>query len=220
MKDKMTEGFEEYLEALFNLDEEGERVHTKDLADRLGLKAASVTEMVKKLAAEKLVEYAPYKGVSLTAKGRKAAAVLVRRHRLSERFLSDMLGVPWKDLHDEACKFEHVISEQVEEKLVEALGNPATCPHGNPIPEADGTMAEAKAEKMSSLASGARGKIVKITEESPDFLQYLGQLGLMPDARVEIEEIAPFGGPIVVKTKGASYALGRSVADHIYIERA
>jgi DtxR family Mn-dependent transcriptional regulator len=113
-----------------------------------------------------------------------------------------------------------VISEQVEEKLVEALGNPATCPHGNPIPEADGTMAEAKAEKMSSLASGARGKIVKITEESPDFLQYLGQLGLMPDARVEIEEIAPFGGPIVVKTKGASYALGRSVADHIYIERA
>jgi DtxR family Mn-dependent transcriptional regulator len=176
--------------------------------------------MVKKLAAEKLVEYAPYKGVSLTAKGRKAAAVLVRRHRLSERFLSDMLGVPWKDLHDEACKFEHVISEQVEEKLVEALGNPATCPHGNPIPEADGTMAEAKAEKMSSLASGARGKIVKITEESPDFLQYLGQLGLMPDARVEIEEIAPFGGPIVVKTKGASYALGRSVADHIYIERA
>lgn len=217
MTDKMTPGIEEYLEALYHLHEEGETVTTKALAERLKIKPASVTEMVKRLAGQKLIEYTPYKGAVLTPAGKKAAAGLVRRHRLSERFLADMLGVSWSDLHDEACKFEHVISESVEERLSEALGNPEVCPHGNPIPTKDGKVHETKARPLSQLAAKTRGRIAKITEESPGFLQYLADLGLMPNVQVEVTDIAPFNGPIIVKAHGASYALGREVASHIYV---
>lgn len=217
MDKNITPGIEEYLEALFHLKEEGKAVSTKALAEKLKLKPASVSEMVKKLAAQKLVKHKPYRGVTLTKNGQKAAASLVRRHRLSERFLADMLGVPWDELHDEACKFEHVISDKVEEKLLEALGDPATCPHGNPIPTADGRIAVEDARSLAELTARATGKISKITNESPEFLQYLADLGLMPDVDVVVEEVAPFGGPIIVKARGAKYALGRQVAEHIYI---
>jgi DtxR family transcriptional regulator, Mn-dependent transcriptional regulator len=218
MEKVITPGIEEYLEALFHLQEEGKAISTKALAEKLSLKPASVSEMVKKLAAQRLVKHKPYRGVTLTKNGHKAAASLVRRHRLSERFLADMLGVPWDELHDEACKFEHVISDKVEEKLLEALGNPDTCPHGNPIPTADGEIAVETARSLVELTASATGKISKITNESPEFLQYLADLGLMPDVDVVVEEVAPFGGPIIVKAHGAKYALGRQVAEHIYIK--
>ncbi len=218
METKITAGVEEYLEALFHLEEENRAVQTKALAEHLKLKPASVTEMVKRLTAQKLVTHTPYKGVYLTERGRTAAAALVRRHRLSERFLADMLDVPWDELHDEACKFEHVISDKVERKLSEALGNPATCPHGNPIPEADGTVAADTAEPLVGMSARSKGRITRITNEEPEFLQYLANLGLMPDVMVEIEEVAPFGGPIIVKARGAKYALGRQVAQHIFVK--
>jgi DtxR family transcriptional regulator, Mn-dependent transcriptional regulator len=218
--EKITPGVEEYLEALFHLEEEGRAVQTKALAQHLNLTSASVTEMVKRLAAQKLVTHTPYKGVYLTDRGRTAAAALVRRHRLSERFLADMLGVPWDELHDEACKFEHVISDKVEERLSEALGNPTTCPHGNPIPGSDGSVATEEAESLANMAARGKGRIARITNEAPEFLQYLADLGLMPDVMVEVEEVAPFGGPIIVKARGAKYALGRQVAAHIFIKPA
>ncbi len=218
MNQDITAGIEEYLEALFHLEEENRAVQTKSLAEHLKLKPASVTEMVKKLAAQKLVTHTPYKGVYLTEKGRTAAAALVRRHRLSERFLADMLGVPWDELHDEACKFEHVISDRVEEKLSEALGNPTTCPHGNPIPDVNGSVATEPTAALADMVAKDKGKIAHITNEEPEFLQYLANLGLMPDVMVEIEEVAPFGGPIIVKARGAKYALGRQVAQHIFIK--
>lgn len=219
MDKTITPGIEEYLEALFHLREEGEVISTKALAGKLNLKPASVTEMIKKLAALKLVAYTPYHGVKLTKNGKQAAAILVRRHRLSERFLADMLGVPWEELHDEACKFEHVISDKVEEKLLKALGNPETCPHGNPIPGVNGKVAPEAAESLVDMRAHGKGKISRITNESPEFLQYLADLGLMPDIDVEVEEVAPFGGPIIVKAHGAKYALGRQVAQHIFIHR-
>lgn len=214
---RITPGIEEYLEALFHLQREEKPISTKELADHLGIAPASVTEMIKKLAGRKLIRYTPYRGVKLTANGRKAAAALVRRHRLSERFLADMLGVPWEDLHDEACKFEHIISEKVEEKLVEALGNPATCPHGNPIPSASGKLVEEEDVTLASLKPGQEAVIVRITDEKPEFLQYLGNLGLMPDVPIKVKEIAPFNGPILIKARGATYALGRDVALQIWV---
>ncbi|MFH1736760.1 MAG: metal-dependent transcriptional regulator [Actinomycetota bacterium] len=219
MSDIITPGIEEYLEALFHLQEENKAVSMKVLAEKLDLKPASVTEMVKRLAAKKLVKHTPYKGVTLTKNGHKAATALVRRHRLSERFLADMLGVPWEELHDEACKFEHVISDKVEEKLLKALGNPKTCPHGNPIPGVNGKVAQEAAESLVDMPAHGKGKISRITNESSEFLQYLADLGLMPDEDVEVEEVAPFGGPIIVKARGAKYALGRQVAQHIYVSR-
>ncbi|MFA5867907.1 MAG: metal-dependent transcriptional regulator [Actinomycetota bacterium] len=219
-KDKkdITPGIEEYLEALFHLQEEGKAVSTKALAEKLSLKPASVSEMVKKLAALKLVRHKPYRGVTLTKNGQKAAASLVRRHRLSERFLADMLGVPWDELHDEACKFEHVISDKVEEKLLEALGDPETCPHGNPIPTADGKVSEQAAVPLSRFGPGESGVIAKITEEKPEFLQYLASLGMLPDVSVQVQEVAPFGGPIIIKIRCGSYAIGRDIAGHIYLK--
>lgn len=219
MKTDFTPTIEEYLEALFHLREKGKAVSTKDLAEHLKISPASVTDMIKKLADKKLVSYRPYKGATLTKNGLKAAAALVRRHRLSERFLADMLGVPWEDLHDEACKFEHVISDQVEEKLLEALGNPKTCPHGNPIPASDGKVAEDKAIPLTTFDIKQKGTIVRITEENPQFLHYLATLGLFPKVKIQVTEIAPFGGPIIVKLRGGSYALGRDIASNIFIRR-
>lgn len=217
-KPDITPGIEEYLEALFHLREEHKPVSTKALAGHLDISGASVTEMVKKLAKQKLVTYVPYRGVTLTKNGLTAAAALVRRHRLSERFLADMLGVPWEDLHDEACKFEHVISDKVEERLLDALGNPDTCPHGNPIPSATGELPQENVMPLSGLSPGESGSITKITDEKPEFLQYLATLGLLPGVLVRVEEVAPFGGPIIIRARCGSYALGRDIADHIHLK--
>lgn len=218
MEKKMTPNIEEYLEALFHLSEKDKPISTKELAEQLNISPASVSDMVKKLKKQKLVKYVPYRGVSLTKNGLKAAAILVRRHRLSERFLADMLDVPWEDLHDEACKFEHVISENVEEKLLEALGNPKTCPHGNPIPSINGETREEEVLPITELGTKDSGVITKITEEEPEFLHYLASLGLFPEVTIKVDEIAPFGGPIIIKKGNASYALGRDIASKIFLK--
>lgn len=214
----MTPGIEEYLEALFHLIEEGGPVKPKEMADRLEVSQASAAEMTKRLVAEDLVTYVPYQGVEFTDTGRRAANSLVRRHRLSERFLSDILGLPWEDVHDEACKFEHVISDHVEDHLAEALGHPETCPHGNPIPGA--AKRRPRLVKLAELRPGQSGVIAKITEERPKFLKYLASLGLLPQVPVCVEEVAPFEGPILARVGSASYALGREVAGQIWVEKA
>lgn len=216
---KITAGIEEYLEALFHLQEAQNPISTKDLSQHLKITAPSVTEMLKKLSDQKLVRYVPYRGVTLTKNGRKAAAALVRRHRLSERFLADMLGLPWEDLHEEACKFEHIISEKVEQKLLEALGNPKTCPHGNPIPSPIGEIEEETIQPLSTLRARDSGIITKVTNESADFLHYLTSLGLFPKVQIKVDEVAPFSGPILVRVGHATYALGRGVASQIWVKR-
>jgi len=126
----------------------------------------------------------------------------------------------WSKVHDEACKLEHNLSETIEKPLEDALGNPKTCPHGNPIPSEQGEMKEAKSELLTSLNLGESGVITKVTEEKQDLLQYLATLGLVPGASVEIKEKAPFNGPIIVKTMGASYALGRNIASVIWVKKS
>lgn len=209
---------EEYLEAIFRLLEEHKRaVSTSELARHLKVSSPSATDMIKKLADKKLINYQPYHGITFTPRGKKEAMRLVRRHRLSERFLTDVLGLSWEEVHDEACRFEHVISENVEDRLDKTLGNPKTCPHGNPIPTPAGQVVEKKAKPLSRLRPREKGIIAKITEERPELLQYLATLGLMPEVTFQVEEVAPFGGPLLVKVKGASYALGRDVADRIWV---
>jgi DtxR family Mn-dependent transcriptional regulator len=216
---KITPGIEEYLEALFHLQKAENPISTKELSQHLRIAASSVTEMLKKLSDQKLVSYVPYRGVTLTKNGRQAAAALVRRHRLSERFLADMLGLPWEDLHEEACKFEHVISEKVEQRLFEALGRPKTCPHGNPIPSPIGEIEEETTQPLSTLRARDSGVITKITNENPDFLHYLSSLGLFPKVHIQVDEVAPFNGPILVSVGHATYALGRGIASQIWIRK-
>jgi len=211
---------EEYLEAIYRLEQRDGSAKTMQLANELKVMPGSITNTIENLEKRRLVIHEPYKGVKLTEKGRKLALKIIRRHRLAERLLTDILHLDWSKVHDEACKLEHNLSENIVKPLEKALGNPKTCPHGNPIPSEQGEMKEAKSELLTNLNLGESGIITKITEEKQDLLQYLATLGLVPSASVEIKEKAPFNGPIIVKTMGASYALGRNIASVIWVKKS
>jgi len=212
---------EEYLESIYRLEEKKGSAKTGDLAKELNVTLGTITNTIENMEKQNLVIHKPYKGVKLTKKGRKLALDVVRRHRLSERLLTDILRLEWSKAHDAACKLEHAIADKdIIKPLEEALGKPKTCPHGNPIPTASGKVVEEKSELLTSLNLGEEGTIVKITDERPDLLQYLATLGLVPGANVQIEEKAPFNGPIMVKVMGASYALGRNVASVIWVRKS
>jgi DtxR family Mn-dependent transcriptional regulator len=214
--DKLTQGVEEYLEAIFKLQRGDEALTVRRLADELSVSPPSVSELLARLRAADLVIPAE-QGIALTSRGEAEGARLVRRHRLSERFLVDYLGMPWDAVHDEACKFEHVLSPEVEARLAEQLGDPRTCPHGHAIPDEDGSLTEEPLRPLSQFDAGEAGVIGCIAEESADLLRYLGSLGLLPDTPVEVESIAPFGGPLLVRVAGSEYALGREVAGKIMV---
>jgi len=211
----VTTNAEEYMEGIYRLSRGGAEVTASDLARHMGISMASVTGMLKRLAERGLVTYAPYKEIKLTGRGEEIALSLIRRHRLSERLLTDILGMPWDKAHDEACKFEHVISGEVEKRLEEALGNPTTCPHGHPLDD----RAHLPTVPLSSLNPQEKAVIVKIEDERSEFLQYLATLGLMPGVAVEVTGRAPFNGPLMVQVGNASYALGREVAEKIAVQR-
>lgn len=218
---EISPAIEEYLEAIYKLQERNGAAKTTRLAEQLKVALGTITNTIESMEKQSLVIHEPYKGVKLTAKGRKMALDVVRRHRLSERLLTDVLRLEWSKAHDAACKLEHVFADkELSRPLDRALGHPKTCPHGNPIPTEAGKLTEEQSEVLSNLNRGEKGTVVKVTDERPDMLQYLATLGLMPGASVEMEEKAPFNGPVMVKVMGASYALGREVASVIWIKRS
>jgi DtxR family Mn-dependent transcriptional regulator len=213
-----TQNVEEYLEAIFKLQLGPDPVTVSRLAGELGVAPPSVSEMIARLRAVGLVrEPAEGRAIVLTEEGAAEGAALVRRHRLSERFLVDYLDMPWDAVHDEACKFEHVLSPEVEARLAEQLGNPLTCPHGHAIPAEDGTLPELEMRPLSALEPGDEAVIGCIAEEKSDLLRYLASLGLLPDTPVTVESVAPFNGPLLVRVGGSQYALGREVTDKIMV---
>jgi DtxR family Mn-dependent transcriptional regulator len=231
----LTEKMEEYLEALFKLSCEEEPLNPARLSEYLGLTAPTVLDMLHKLEADGFIRYESAekkegkkkepgrakRTIKLTKKGERAAKALVRRHRLSERFLTDVLGLDWESAHREACKLEHVLSPEVEEKLAEMLGNPETCPHGYPIPDEDGHIKDEEEiiKPLCDLSADEKGCIARVEEEEPQLLQYLASLGLIPDVDIEVKEVAPFGGPLLVKIGDTQYALGREVASKIWTRK-
>ncbi len=208
---------EEYLESIYKLQQEQHPVSTSRLAEHLRLSAPSVSEMVKKLTGRGLV-FQSERGVCLTDVGKSLAKKVIRRHRLSERLLTDLLGFKWDEVHDEACRLEHAISPEMEDRIAESLGNPKTCPHGHPIPDKDGKLVKEKVKPLSDLKAREKGIIVNVFEEDPKMLQYLASLGLIPDVCVMVEEVAPFGGPLIVCVAGSRYALGREIASKIKVK--
>jgi len=209
---------QEYLEAIYKLHQEGRRLGTTELGKELAVSPASAAEMMDRLAEKGLAEKSRDRGIALTRKGRKAALELIRKHRISERFLVDVLGMDWKDVHEEACKLEHVLSPEVESRMEALLKNADTCPHGHPIPDRMGRTAEAPARRLSTLRRNETAVIAKIAEERRDLLEYLATLGMMPRAAVRVEQVAPFDGPLLVRINGASYAIGREVAEKIWVK--
>jgi DtxR family transcriptional regulator, Mn-dependent transcriptional regulator len=213
-----TQNVEEYLEAIFKLQLGADPVTVSRLAGELGVAPPSVSEMVARLRSAGLVrEPGEDRTVALTEQGAAEGAALVRRHRLSERFLVDYLDMPWDAVHDEACKFEHVLSPEVEARLAEQLGNPLTCPHGHAIPAEDGSLPELEMRPLSVLEPGDEAVIGCIAEEKGDLLRYLASLGLLPDTPVAVESVAPFNGPLLIRVGGSQYALGREVTDKILV---
>lgn len=206
-------GQEEYVEQLYRLSPSGQ-VALADLARRLAVKPPSVTEMCQALARKGLVEYAPRRGVTLTEAGRTQGRLLVRRHRLAERLLTDLVGLPWEQAHEEACKYEHIIDGDVERLLAESL--PTTCPHGNPI-DAPLT-APADEQPLAALAPGASGAVVRIEREETEILRYLAQLGLVPGTRVRLVNRAPLGGPLLIMVGDAHYAISRDIAERVIVK--
>lgn len=208
---------EEYLEAIFKLNESEGPVKPSRLASSLGISQASVTEMVRRLTEQDLASKDEDNSIRLTEKGRRTALKVVRRHRLAERFLTDILGFSWDTVHDQACRLEHAMSQEMEDGLDRLLEYPDTCPHGHPIPNREGEVASRQLTSLASLAPGKRAVIAQVSEDDPAMLQYLASLGLLPDTEVTVEEIAPFGGPIMVAVDSARYAIGRELASKIQV---
>ncbi len=211
------ESTEEYLEAVYRLEREGPGVTTSGLAADLGVAPASVSGMLKKLTAEGYLTYESRGQAKLTDKGLAVAVRVMRRNRLAEVFLHDVLGMPWDEVHEEACKLEHAISDSVEQRLVAILGDPKVCPHGHPIPPADLTEPTRVAARLADAAAGSTVRILEVVEDVPETLRYLDRIGLRPGASVDVVERAPLGGPITVEGVGGRHAVSLELARLIAI---
>jgi DtxR family Mn-dependent transcriptional regulator len=210
---------EDYLRSIYMLQQQTESVTTSALSEQLGgLKAGSVTGMIKRLAELGLVTHTPYYGVRLTLQGEQIALEVIRHHRLIELFLVQKLGYTWDEVHEEADALEHVISERLEARIAEQLGNPTFDPHGDPIPALDGTLPGSSALCLSDLPIGTTGRIVRVAEQHPDLLRYIAGLGLKPGAELSIVDSAPFDGPLSIKIDHATYPLDRRLARMIFVE--
>jgi DtxR family Mn-dependent transcriptional regulator len=213
-----TQAVEDYLKTIYELQTSAEKVSTTSLAERLGVAPASVTGMVKKLAGMKLLKHEPYHGVLLTKAGEKIALEVVRHHRLVESYLAEALGVPWDKVHEEAEKWEHVLSEEMEDRISAMLGNPTTDPHGAPIPARDGSLPQTALRHLSDLEPGERAVVAEVSDHDPELLRYLGELGLFPQTKVRMISAAPFRGPLTIEIGGQQHALGREVAGQVLVE--
>ena len=210
---------EDYAKAIYGLQARCEEpVSTNALADRLGVTAGSASGMVKRLGELGLVSHVPYRGVSLTDAGRRVALEVIRHHRLLELYLVQSLGVPWDRVHDEAEVLEHVLSEQLEERIAAQLGDPTHDPHGDPIPTRDLILTERVTESLETLQPGARGTFVRVSDSDPEMLRYLAQRGIAPGDALEVVERQPFGGPLFVRIGDVVHPLGGELARAIRVE--
>ena len=210
---------EDYLKTLFKLQQRGNvRVKTKQVAEALDISLPSVTAMLKHLSAEGYVDYESYRGASLTSDGRLAALRVVRNHRLIEVFLVEVLGYHWDEVHAEAERLEHAMSEQLTNRIDAFLGYPRVDPHGDPIPGPDGDMQQPVGESLLHVQPPCDAVVKRVLDQASDVLQYLGEQGLRPGAAVRVVRFDPFDGPVWLEVDGRSVALSRSLAARLVVE--
>jgi len=213
----LSEAQEDYLKQIFILGEGRQKVGTQTLAHRLEVRPASVTEMVGRLAQLGLVEHARYRGVSLTDSGRRVALEMLRHHRLLETFLVEVLGYEWDQVHEEAERLEHVISERFEARIAEAMGHPTRDPHGDPIPAEDLSMPpEAAPVSLAELPEGKSGTLTRVGVQDRDNLDLLSRLGLAPGSSIEV--IATEGTSVRVRVGGESFLLPGFLAERLWMD--
>jgi len=210
---------EEYVEAIYRLGGHAEPVGLAELAEQLSLSVASVNEMVRRLEEQGMVRYTPYRGVVLQQDGLCQALAVIRRHRLWERFLTDLLGLPWDVVHQEACQLEHAASEEITERLAVLLDHPERCPHGKPMPPPDCELVPALAAvPLVELEAGQSGVVAYVDREEPELLRYLGKLKIRPNVEITLEQVAPFEGPFTVRVGDTVQVIGRKVAETVYVQ--
>ena len=208
----------EALKAIYRLSKDG-GAHTGILAERLGLAPGTVTATVKRLADRGLVDHEPYHGVELTTAGSRLAIAAIRRHRIVERFLADMLGYAWNEADRLATNFEHELPQEVEDRLFVALDRPAACPHGFPIPAKE-TAEMPDMPPLYALEPGDTAVVAVPGSTDPEIVKFLGTLGLIPGVRVEIKEKHPFDGPLVLRVDGKDRTLGATVANQVFVQKS
>ena len=216
---EVTSIVEEYLEAVFRLQEKSGSARTNELVKMMRVAPGTVTNTIERLEKESFVTHEPYKGVRLTEKGRSIAIRVLKKHRLCERLLTDILNVEWHKAHDYACKLEHDVSDDLALKIEKALRNPETCPHGNLIDTESRRHLSMKSAPLTESNVRDKVLIAKIVDERSDLLQYLDTLGLHPGNSLEVVEKAPFDGPITVKINGRTHALSRQIASVIHVRK-
>ncbi len=213
----LTHAHEDYLKAIYLLQSQGNEVTNSALANQLDVSPASATNMVKKLAELELVAYAPYQSIALTEAGERVALEVLRHHRLIELYLHQKLKLPWDQVHAEAERMEHVISEALEDAMAVALGNPLVDPHGDPIPTKKGQIDQVDGQPLSDADLNVTYRLVRVLMQDDDRLRYLGTLGLYPNAQVTLLERSPFEGPLLIDVDGTHHALAYEMAKILLI---
>jgi DtxR family transcriptional regulator, Mn-dependent transcriptional regulator len=212
----VSESAQDYLKAIWKLERAGD-MSTTALAESLGVAPASATAMLKKLATLGLVVHERYRGATLTPAGERMALEVVRHHRLLELYLMQALGLSWDQVHEEAEKLEHHLSDELEARIDEALGFPTRDPHGDPIPSPELLLARDELTCLSDLEAGSLTVIRRVPDGDPELLRYLATLGLVPAEEVTVVEQAPFDGPVTIEVRGSRHAIGRSLAAQIEV---
>jgi DtxR family Mn-dependent transcriptional regulator len=214
----LTEPVEDYLKAIYELESRCGAAATSEVAQALNVAPASVTGMIRRLAAQGYVDHVPYRGVQLTATGRRAALRTIRRHRILESYLTAMLGYPWDAVHDEAERLEHAASDDLIERMAAALGYPTSDPHGAPIPTVDGVIAELPHRTLAELPVGETARMLRVSDRNPSLLRYLAEIALQPGAEVTMVARAPFDGPITLRIGTTEPVVGPNLAAQVLVE--
>jgi DtxR family Mn-dependent transcriptional regulator len=224
MRENLTHVVEDYLKTIYNLTAASGRATTNQIAEQLGVTPASVTNMLQKLAVTQppLVEYRKHRGVVLTEKGEQVALEIIRHHRLLEMFLHETLGYGWDEVHDEADRLEHFISEEMEERIALSLGDPRHDPHGDPIPTRDLRMAVSPALPLSQLRPPQRARVQRVRDADPQLLRYLEDQGITPEASLTVLDYSPFDDNLQIQVEGREQpiVLGPSVTSQVFVELA
>jgi DtxR family Mn-dependent transcriptional regulator len=214
----LTRSVEDYLKSVFHLTSQGGFATTSDIAEMLEVAPPSVSGMMKRLSETGLIEHVPYRGVQLTPQGRRAALQMIRRHRILESYLTSKLGYDWGDVHVEAERLEHAVSEKLIGRMAEALGEPRYDPHGAPIPTEAGEIEEAELITLADVRVGATVVLRQVGDEHADRLHYLAAQGLMPGTRLVVVERQPFNGPTTVRLGTEARVVGQELAGLLWCE--
>ena len=214
----LTAPAEDYLKTIYEIEREGEAALTNDIATRLAVAPASVSGMIRRLADQGLVKHERYHGVRLTNSGRTAALRTLRRHRILECYLAQVLGYDWDRVHEEAERLEHAASDELIDRMATALGDPTVDPHGAPIPTRDGAVDETRHVSLAELDEGVRARVLRMADEDGEFLRYLAGIGIVPGTEVLVQNRAPFDGPISVRIGGTTHSVGVSAASRVFVE--